>query len=230
MASPGTEKLNDSDWNCSVASPSLIRRGLVGAAVGQGVRGPVVRDVAEERARVGAQVDEIELADVAEEVAFGEFVAVNERALGDAGTMWAATRTGRVFVSKNADAAPAAVQFDRIDGDAGTPGRFVSSIAIDPADPNHAWVSYSGYDAFTPATRGHVFEVRYDPAAGTAAWADRSTNIGDQPVTSVAYAGSTGDVYAATDFGVLRRPAGSIDWEVAAADLPQVAVYGLTLS
>jgi len=45
-----------------------------------------------------------------------------------------------------------------------------------------------------------------------------------------AYAGSTGDVYAATDFGVLRRPAGSIDWEVAAADLPQVAVYGLTLS
>ena len=53
--------------------------------------------------------------------------------------------TGRVFVSKNANAAdPAAVVFDRIDNDptAGpTPGRFVTDIFVDPASSNHAWIT-----------------------------------------------------------------------------------------
>jgi len=160
----------------------------------------------------------------------GQYVVANERTIADAGTLWAATRTGRVFVAKNADAAPSTVLFERIDDDANTPGRFPSGIAIDPADPNHAFVSYSGYDAYTPSTPGHVFEVRYDPGSRRAVWTDRSANIGDQPVTSVAYAGSTRDLYAATDFGVLRLPAGSTQWVEAAADLPRVAVYGLSLS
>ena len=42
--------------------------------------------------------------------------------------------------------------------------------------------------------------------------------------------GATGDVYAATDFGVLRLPAGATHWETAGSGLPTAAVYGLTLS
>jgi hypothetical protein len=159
----------------------------------------------------------------------GEYVVATERAPSDTGTLWAATRTGRVFVSSNADAAPIDVQFTRIDTPQ-TPGRFVTGIAIDPQDPNHAWVSYTGYDAYTPSTPGHVFEVVYNPQSGAAQWTDRSYNLGDQPVTGIAFYGKTRDVYAATDFGVLRLARGSSSWSDAAPGLPRVAVYGLTLS
>jgi hypothetical protein len=58
----------------------------------------------------------------------------------------------------------------------------------------------------------------------------RSYDIGDQPVTGLALNESNGDLYASTDFGVLRLPNGSTGWIQAATGLPQVAVYGLTLA
>ena len=166
----------------------------------------------------------------------GEFVVAVERAPGDEATLWAATLPGRVFVAKNADGAASTTQFKRIDlrsggGKKGTPGRFVSGIAIDPKDPNHAWVSYSGYDAHTPADLpGHVFEVRYNPAAGTATWTNVTYNLGDQPVMDVAVDPAKGDLYAASDFGVMRLPAGAKEWTQAAQGLPYVTVFGLTMS
>src|SRR3954453_2015950 len=82
----------------------------------------------------------------------GQFVVATERAPGDNATLWAATRVGRLFITKNANAANAnQVRFVRLDT-ASTPGRFVSGIAIDPNNANHAWVSYSGYNAYTPDT------------------------------------------------------------------------------
>src|SRR5262249_39228328 len=72
------------------------------------------------------------------------------RTTADHGTLWAATGAGRLFVTHNADAsAPAAVTWHRIDN-ATSPTRYPSGITIDPADPSHAWVSYSGYNANTP--------------------------------------------------------------------------------
>ncbi|MEA2273178.1 MAG: hypothetical protein QOI98_1886, partial [Solirubrobacteraceae bacterium] len=55
----------------------------------------------------------------------GQYVVATERAPSDQGTLWAATRIGRLFVSKNANAAPGDVRFDRIDRP-DTPGRFIS--------------------------------------------------------------------------------------------------------
>jgi hypothetical protein len=49
-------------------------------------------------------------------------------------------------------------------------------------------------------------------------------------VTGIALHGATGDVFAATDFGVLRLPKGSSHWVQAGAGLPHVAVYGITLA
>jgi hypothetical protein len=157
----------------------------------------------------------------------GHYVVATERAPSDNATLWAATRIGRVFITKNADAAnPNRVRFTRLD-DSTTPGRFVSGISVDPADQNHAWISYSGYSAYTPSTPGHVFEVTYNPATGRARFDDRSYDMNDQPVTGIALA-DNGDVYAATDFGVLRLPAGATAWEETGG-MPHVAVYGLTL-
>jgi hypothetical protein len=160
----------------------------------------------------------------------GHYVVATTRAASDSGTLWAGTRIGRLFVTSNADASqPRNVRWVRLDT-ASTPGRFVSGIAVDPADPNHAWISYSGYDAYTPTTPGHVLEARYDPATGSATFVNRSYDLGDQPITGIAEYGPTGDVYAATDFGVLRLPRGASHWENAGTNLPSVAVYGLSLS
>ena len=163
----------------------------------------------------------------------GGNVAAIERTTADSGTMWAATSTGRVFVSKNADADPAsAVTYTRIDVQGGNslPNRFPSGIAVDPANPNHVWISYSGYNSTAGSvTPGHVFEVTFDPVAKTATWADRSYDLGDLPLTDIALDDATGDVYVSNDFGVLRLAKGTTSWSVAGEGLPVVEVPGLTI-
>jgi len=161
----------------------------------------------------------------------GGFVAAVERTPGDTATLWAATQTGRVFISKNADAEPAsAVTFTRLDSlAANDPNRFVSGIYVDPSNSNRAWVSYSGFNATTPTTPGHVFEVTYNPSAGTAVWVDRSYDLGDIPITDVVRDDLTGDLYASSDFGVFRLPSAGTDWTAAAPGMPNVEVAGLTI-
>jgi hypothetical protein len=158
----------------------------------------------------------------------GHYIVATERAPSDKGTLWAATRVGRVFVTKNADDKQQKVSYTRIDTP-DQPGRFVSSIHIDPANANHAWVSFSGYDAYSTA-HGHVFEVTFNPASGTATWTNLSYDLGDQPITDLVRDDQTGTLYAATDFGVLSLAAGANKWTAAGNDLPPVAVYGLTIS
>jgi hypothetical protein len=171
----------------------------------------------------------------------GGVVAAITRAPSDTDTLWVATSRGRIFVSKNADAVStvsgadgSSVTFSRIDSlTVNSPARFVSGIAVDAAKPNHAWISYSGYNMNTPAQPGHVFEVTYDPDAGTAAWTDLDGGtgpMGDLPVTALVRDDPTGDLYAATDFGVLRLPAGGTAWQTAGSGLPHVEVPGLSIS
>jgi hypothetical protein len=163
----------------------------------------------------------------------GGAVAAVERVATDTSTAWAATTTGRVFVTRNVDAQPAsAVTWTRVDDDVVVdPTRFVSSIHVDPADPARAWVSYNGFDANTPETPGHVFEVALD-AAGLSTWTDLSADLGDQPVTDLVRDDVTGDLYAGTDFGVLRLSpeADKQTWVPAAPGMPNVEVPGLTIA
>ncbi len=157
------------------------------------------------------------------------FVAAVARTPADANTMWVGTRRGRLFITKNAnDAKPANVQLTRIDT-AAQPTRFISGIAIDPANVNHAVVSFSGYSAYTPTTPGHVFDVTYNPGTSTAVWKDLSYNLGDQPVTGIALDPATGDLFAATDFGIAMLRVAGTSWQPAAGSFPAVATYGITL-
>ena len=41
------------------------------------------------------------------------------------------------------------------------PARFISGISVDPADPNHAWISYSSYNLLTPTTPGRCGSPRW---------------------------------------------------------------------
>jgi hypothetical protein len=163
-------------------------------------------------------------------LAGGAVVAV-QRTTADTSTLWAATSTGRVFISQNADAEPnTSVVFTRIDSSSpAAPNRFVSGIVVDPANANHAWISYNGYNRSTPSTPGHVFEVTYDPVAQTATFTDRSYDLSDLPITDVALDSVTGDLYASSDFGVYRLPSGSTVWRLAAKGMPNVEISGLTI-
>lgn len=160
---------------------------------------------------------------------FGHYVVATERAPSDQKTLWAATRIGRVFVSKDASRGAARkVTFRRIDTSS-EPERFVSGIAVDPSDANHAWISYSGYAAYTPGQPGHVFDVHFNPGTGSATWTDITYNLGDQPITDVVLDSENGDLFASTDWTVYRLPEGSTTWTLAAPGLPLGAVYGLTI-
>jgi hypothetical protein len=160
------------------------------------------------------------------------YVVATVRAAGDTHTLWAGLRRGRVFVTSNADNPTAAsVTFFRIDTSS-TPTRFVSGIAVDPSNPNHAYISFSGYNAYATAAgtaTGHVFEVMYNPTSHTATWTNLDKNLSDQPITGLALDANTGDLFVSTDFGVNMLRSGETQWVPAAGSLPPVAVYGLTI-
>ena len=161
----------------------------------------------------------------------GSAVAWIQRTASNTGTAWVATGAGRVFISDNTDAPASSVVWHRVDPNPlplNSPTRYISSIAVDPANAHHAWISYSGYNVNTPAQPGHVFEVTWS-GTGAAAWIDRSFNLPDFPITAVVRDDATGDLYASSDFGVMKLAHGSAGWAVAGSELPNVEVAGLTI-
>jgi hypothetical protein len=166
----------------------------------------------------------------------GGSVAAVERGPNDTSTLWAATSTGRIFISRNADdASPAAVQFVRLDSLAtNDPPRYPTAIFVDSSDANHAWITYSGFNAKTPQTPGHVFEVRYVPPSGAQAATATFTSLdgqqtngyGDLPANSIIVS-QAGTIYVGNDFGVVAKEKGSSVWRLAAAGLPNVDVADL---
>lgn len=151
------------------------------------------------------------------------YVVAIERSKSDTSTMWAGTRRGRLFLSRNADAAASSVTFQRVDKALGLPARFISGLVVDPGDPDHLFVSYSGYSAYSPG--GHVYEVRWDPKTGRGKATNLTFDLGDQPVDAIART-SSGGLFVATDFGVFTLNGAS--WKVAGNGLPRVATFGLT--
>jgi hypothetical protein len=171
----------------------------------------------------------------------GGNVAALARSTTENTTLWAATTTGRVFITKNVNATNTSVSYKRLDNmpsATADPNRFVSGITVDPSNANHAWISYSSYSTLTPTTPGHIFEVTFDPlanaGAGDATWTSvdgtGATAFPDFPATAIAR-DSNGDLYAANDWGVLRLVGGiaANGWFVAGNSLPQVEVAGLTI-
>jgi hypothetical protein len=162
----------------------------------------------------------------------GGAIAWIARAPQNTGTMWAATSAGRVFITDNANDPAASVIWKRLDpGTAALtndPNRVISSIYVDPTNAHHAWISYNGYNVNTPTRPGHVFEVTWG-GSGPAIWVDRSYDLPDFPITAVVRDDVIGDLYAASDFGVMKLANAATSWVVAGVGLPMVEVAGLTI-
>ena len=160
------------------------------------------------------------------------FVSVTRRAPSDSNTLWAATGAGRIFVSKNAnDPNPATVVFDRIDNDptaTNSPPRYPTSIFVDRTNPDHAWITYSGYNAKTPNTPGHIFEVFYSPNASGFINRDgqKINGYGDIPANAIIVT-NRGTYYVANDYGVVVKELNSTVWKMSPAGLPNMDVADL---
>ena len=105
------------------------------------------------------------------------------------------------------------------------PNRYLSSIAIDPNDDNHVYVTVSGFSrAWTEgpgAGVGHVFESR----DGGATWKDLTDNLPDIPADSVVVTGH--GLAVSTDLGVFYRGAHDWCWSVLGQNLPTNATLQL---
>jgi hypothetical protein len=156
----------------------------------------------------------------------GGIIVSAERTPADAGTLWAATSFGRLFVSKNADAAGPAVTFQRIDTLA-VPNRFVTRIVVDRVDPNTAYISYSGFNALTPSTAGHVFKAVYNPSSQQASFTNLDKDLGDLPINTMAVDDGRGDIYVGTDYGPLVLLNGATSWQAAGLGFPEVLMVDL---
>jgi hypothetical protein len=102
----------------------------------------------------------------------------------------------------------------------GTSAGSVSGIAVDNENPDRAFISYSGFNAVTPEQPGHVFQVDYDGEGETFTSMDH--NLQDLPINRIVRYDLTGDLYAASDYGVLALRDGTTRWEQVGEGLPVV--------
>jgi hypothetical protein len=111
------------------------------------------------------------------------------------------------------------------------PARYVSGITIDPNNPQHAWISLSGYSRSwqigprDPGT-GHVFEAT---ATGNGSVVNRSGNLIDAPAESLVRT-ADGSLVVGTDFGVYTSPNNGRSWVRLGTNLPNVVVDQLSLT
>jgi hypothetical protein len=157
-------------------------------------------------------------------------------------TLWAATSAGRIFVTHNANTVdPANVVWHRIDNPT-SPTRFPSGIYIDPKDAGHAWVTYSGYNAATPGTPGHVFSVLEGNHATPGSGTFTNLNVesgsnafptpdsdGDLPVSDIVRDDHTHTLYVGTDFGVLKGLKDGTKGWVVMSGLPRYEIMHLAI-
>jgi hypothetical protein len=107
------------------------------------------------------------------------------------------------------------------------PPRYVSHIAVDPANSTTAYATYSGFSGFAQGdTLGHVFVT----LNGGTTWSDISGNLPNIPVNDVVIDPVLANtLYAGTDLGVFVSSNGGVSWSTLGTALPNVAVLSLTL-
>ena len=124
-------------------------------------------------------------------------------------------------------ALPTEAQFQR--AASGLPDRYITGVRIDPANPNHAYLTVSGFARRwiagpTDPGVGHVFETQN----GGQVWSDITGNLADVPTDDVVY--ENGKLVVATDFGVFMSSNDGTTWARFGSHLPNVVVDQLTLA
>jgi hypothetical protein len=111
----------------------------------------------------------------------------------------------------------------------GLPNRYVTGLAVDPADPKHVYATFGGFSRkwIPSAGQGHVFESK----DGSLTWTDISGNFPDAPATDLLISGTK--LIVTSDVGVFIATAGqgaATAWSRFGSGLPHAALVDLTPS
>ncbi|MDA8019116.1 MAG: hypothetical protein MPN21_16880 [Thermoanaerobaculia bacterium] len=158
------------------------------------------------------------------------------QAIGGFEVIYAGGQNGSIMVSADVDAStsgcPGACTstWNDIHDPAVTPARFVTDMEVLRDDPtgNTIYVTFSGFNANTPATPGHVF-MTTNGLAPTPTWVNISGNLPDIPANAIAIDHTTTPetIYVGTDIGVYRSVNGGTTYTYENDGHPVVAVFGL---
>lgn len=98
---------------------------------------------------------------------------------------------------------------------------FITSIEVDPTNPNKIWVTRSGY------TSGNKV---YQTNNGGTSWQNISFNLPNIPMNRIVFQeGTAGDLYVGSDHGVYYKASGSNTWQPFMTGLPNVIVEDLEI-
>jgi photosystem II stability/assembly factor-like uncharacterized protein len=112
---------------------------------------------------------------------------------------------------------------------AGMPNRFISGLAIDPADPSGraVFVGFNGFSRTWTEGPGAGFGHLWKTTDGGVTWADVSGNLPDVPVNDVLISG--GKLVVATDLGVVVSANGGATWSRLGSNLPYTTAMDVHL-
>src|SRR5205085_1850730 len=94
-------------------------------------------------------------------------------------------------------------------------------------NPNLAYAAYSGFNAYTPSTVGHLFKT----TDGGFTWTNVSAGLPDVPTNAVVVLAAPNNniVYVGTDIGVYKSVDGGASWSSLNTGLPRAVVNDLVV-
>jgi photosystem II stability/assembly factor-like uncharacterized protein len=119
---------------------------------------------------------------------------------------------------------------------ASTTNRAVGRIAIDPTNPNTAYLTLAYYQpsaSFSGTTSPQVWKTTNLNVlgTGTVTWSPAGNGIPNIPVNAFAIdAGNPNNVFAGTDIGVYNSTDGGATWNPFGTGLPRVAVFDMAIN
>jgi len=151
-------------------------------------------------------------------------IGVLPNLVGGKEIVYTGARDGAIYVTSTLDASNTAT-WTRIDG-APLPGRYVTNLFVDPADPtgNTVYATFSGFQVNTfGGTPGHVFKAT--TALSTPNWVDISGNLPDIPVNAIAV--TPVGIIAGTDIGPFLTTDDGASWTLIDDGHPDVAIFAV---
>jgi hypothetical protein len=131
----------------------------------------------------------------------------------DANLIYAGTDDGRVWFTLDVGA-----HWTRVT-DSDLPGSWVTRVAVDPANANVAYATFSGFRS------GGTLPYVVKTTDGGTSWTSVAGNLPQAPVNDIVVLGTT--LYVGTDVGVFRSANGGATWLAAGVGLPNVPVTDL---